>query len=39
MARFHPLTVAAVDRITDDSVALTFAVPAELREEDRKSVV
>ena len=35
MARFHPLTVAAVDRITDDSVALTFAVPAELREDYR----
>ncbi|MGW7380360.1 2Fe-2S iron-sulfur cluster-binding protein [Streptomyces sp. NPDC054794] len=35
MARFHPLTVAAVDRLTDDSVALTFAVPPELREEYR----
>ncbi|KUN10396.1 phenylacetic acid degradation protein [Streptomyces yokosukanensis] len=35
MARFHPLPVAAVDRITDDSVALTFTVPAELREEYR----
>ncbi|MFD8735761.1 2Fe-2S iron-sulfur cluster-binding protein [Streptomyces sp. NPDC059618] len=35
MARFHPLTVAAVDRITDDSVALTFAVPAALREDYR----
>ncbi|GGW53484.1 phenylacetic acid degradation protein [Streptomyces lucensis JCM 4490] len=35
MARFHPLQVAAVDRITDDSVALTFTVPAELREEYR----
>ncbi|KAB1986674.1 2Fe-2S iron-sulfur cluster-binding protein [Streptomyces triticiradicis] len=35
MARFHPLMVAAVDRITDDSVALTFAVPAELREDYR----
>ncbi|MFF3886762.1 1,2-phenylacetyl-CoA epoxidase subunit PaaE [Streptomyces sp. NPDC001914] len=35
MARFHPLTVAAVDRITDDAVALTFAVPAELREDYR----
>ncbi|MFF2997788.1 2Fe-2S iron-sulfur cluster-binding protein [Streptomyces sp. NPDC057950] len=31
MARFHPLPVAAVDRLTDDSVALTFAVPAALR--------
>ncbi|WP_430382784.1 2Fe-2S iron-sulfur cluster-binding protein [Streptomyces sp. P10-4] len=35
MARFHPLPVAAVDRITDDAVALTFAVPPELREEYR----
>ncbi|MEJ3748301.1 1,2-phenylacetyl-CoA epoxidase subunit PaaE [Actinomycetes bacterium KLBMP 9797] len=29
---FHPLTVDAVDRITDDAVAVTFAVPPELRE-------
>ncbi|MCO1595592.1 phenylacetate-CoA oxygenase/reductase subunit PaaK [Micromonospora sp. RHAY321] len=29
---FHPLPVAAVDRLTDDSVAVTFAVPEELRE-------
>ncbi|MFH8802400.1 2Fe-2S iron-sulfur cluster-binding protein [Streptomyces sp. NPDC017936] len=35
MARFHPLPVAAVDRLTDDAVALTFAVPAGLREEYR----
>ena len=28
---FHPLRVAAVDRLTDDSVAVTFEVPAELR--------
>ncbi|KOV73460.1 MULTISPECIES: 2Fe-2S iron-sulfur cluster-binding protein [unclassified Streptomyces] len=35
MARFHPLPVAAVDRITDDSVALTLSVPPELREEYR----
>ncbi|MGJ5754610.1 ring-1,2-phenylacetyl-CoA epoxidase subunit PaaE [Streptomyces puniciscabiei] len=35
MARFHPLPVAEVDRITDDSVALTFTVPPELREEYR----
>ncbi|GGJ15654.1 2Fe-2S iron-sulfur cluster-binding protein [Streptomyces brasiliensis] len=35
MARFHALPVAAVDRITDDSVALTFDVPPELREEYR----
>ncbi|MBT3155611.1 phenylacetate-CoA oxygenase/reductase subunit PaaK [Streptomyces sp. CHD11] len=35
MARFHRLRVAAVDRLTDDSVALTLAVPAPLREEYR----
>ncbi|MEV6022897.1 2Fe-2S iron-sulfur cluster-binding protein [Streptomyces sp. NPDC052036] len=35
MARFHPLPVAAVDRLTDDSVALTFTVPPALREEYR----
>ncbi|MFF1304570.1 2Fe-2S iron-sulfur cluster-binding protein [Streptomyces sp. NPDC058307] len=35
MARFHPLLVAAVDRPTDDSVALTLTVPPELREEFR----
>lgn len=35
MARFHPLPVAAVDRLTDDSVALTFTVPSELRGEYR----
>ncbi|WP_069885234.1 2Fe-2S iron-sulfur cluster-binding protein [Streptomyces luteocolor] len=35
MARFHPLRVAAVDRLTDDSVTLTFDVPAPLREEFR----
>ncbi|MFE9256441.1 1,2-phenylacetyl-CoA epoxidase subunit PaaE [Streptomyces sp. NPDC006879] len=29
---FHPLKVAAVDRLTDDAVALTFEVPPELRE-------
>lgn len=33
MARFHPLRVTAVDRLTDDSVALTLAVPPELRAE------
>lgn len=32
---FHPLTVAAVDRLTDDSVALTLVVPEELRAEYR----
>ncbi|MEU4150656.1 2Fe-2S iron-sulfur cluster-binding protein [Streptomyces sp. NPDC026659] len=35
MARFHPLPVAEVERLTDDSVSLTFAVPPELREEYR----
>ncbi|MEV5440073.1 1,2-phenylacetyl-CoA epoxidase subunit PaaE [Streptomyces sp. NPDC052682] len=35
MARFHRLRVAAVDRLTDDSVALTLAVPPQLREEYR----
>ncbi|WP_078904047.1 2Fe-2S iron-sulfur cluster-binding protein [Streptomyces xanthophaeus] len=29
---FHPLTVAAVDRLTDDAVALTLRVPPELRD-------
>jgi ring-1,2-phenylacetyl-CoA epoxidase subunit PaaE len=35
MARtdFHRLTVARVDPLTDDSAAVTFAVPAELREQ------
>ncbi|SDZ36362.1 ring-1,2-phenylacetyl-CoA epoxidase subunit PaaE [Micromonospora pattaloongensis] len=28
---FHALPVDAVDRLTDDAVAITFAVPAELR--------
>ncbi|MET9958031.1 2Fe-2S iron-sulfur cluster-binding protein [Streptomyces sp. NPDC006326] len=32
---FHRLTVAAVDRLTDDSVALTLQVPPELRAEYR----
>ncbi len=32
-AVFHPLTVAAIEPVTDDSVAITFAVPAELRED------
>jgi ring-1,2-phenylacetyl-CoA epoxidase subunit PaaE len=34
-ARFHPLTVSGVERLTDDAVAITFAVPAELREDYR----
>jgi ring-1,2-phenylacetyl-CoA epoxidase subunit PaaE len=32
-AAFHPLRVAQVDRLTDDAVAVTFAVPPELTEE------
>ncbi len=32
---FRPLTVARVDRLTDDSAAVTFAVPEELRPEFR----
>ncbi|QFG20145.1 1,2-phenylacetyl-CoA epoxidase subunit PaaE [Actinomadura sp. WMMB 499] len=31
-AVFHELTVAAVDRLCEDAVAITFAVPGELRE-------
>src|SRR5690242_4708448 len=31
-AAFHTLTVASVERLTDDSAAITFAVPEELRE-------
>jgi ring-1,2-phenylacetyl-CoA epoxidase subunit PaaE len=29
---FHPLPVEAIDRLTDDALAITFAVAAELRE-------
>jgi len=29
---FHPLPVEAVDRLTDDAVAVTFSVPEQLRE-------
>jgi ring-1,2-phenylacetyl-CoA epoxidase subunit PaaE len=32
---FHPLTVAGVERLTDDAVAVTFDVPAELAEDYR----
>ena len=28
--QFHPLTVARVDRLTDDAVAVTFDVPDHL---------
>jgi ring-1,2-phenylacetyl-CoA epoxidase subunit PaaE len=30
---FHPLKVARVERLTDDAVAVTFDVPAELAED------
>jgi ring-1,2-phenylacetyl-CoA epoxidase subunit PaaE len=32
---FHPLTVESIEPLTEDSVAITFAVPDELREEYR----
>lgn len=32
---FHTLTVSAVERLCDDAVAVTFAVPDELRERFR----
>lgn len=35
MSRFHPLTIARVERETRDAVAITFAVPAALREQFR----
>jgi len=34
-AVFHSLRVASVDRLTEDSVAITFDVPEELQEEFR----
>ncbi|MFE0775791.1 2Fe-2S iron-sulfur cluster-binding protein [Streptomyces sp. NPDC058861] len=34
-AGFHPLAVSEVERLTDDSVAVTFAVPPELHETYR----
>ena len=30
---FHPLRVARIEPVTDDSVAITFDVPAELRDD------
>lgn len=33
VAEFHPIPVASVDRLTGDSVLITFDVPAGLREE------
>jgi hypothetical protein len=35
MLKFHPLVVADRAAIADDAFALTFAVPASLREEFR----
>jgi ring-1,2-phenylacetyl-CoA epoxidase subunit PaaE len=32
---FHPLRVACIERLTDDAVAITFDVPAELRDQFR----
>src|SRR5919205_43863 len=32
-ATFHRLRVGAVEKLTDEAVAITFDVPAELREE------
>jgi ring-1,2-phenylacetyl-CoA epoxidase subunit PaaE len=32
---FHELRVAELDRLTDDSIAITFEVPPELREDYR----
>lgn len=32
-AGFHPLAVAAIDPVTDDSVAITFTVPEALRDD------
>ncbi len=34
---FHPLPVTAVDRLTSDAVAVTFAVPEELRSRPSRS--
>jgi ring-1,2-phenylacetyl-CoA epoxidase subunit PaaE len=31
--QFHPLTVAKVESLTDDAVAVTFDIPAELAED------
>ncbi|GAB3350486.1 1,2-phenylacetyl-CoA epoxidase subunit PaaE [Modestobacter lapidis] len=33
--QFHPLRVASVEHLTDDAVAVTFDVPAELTEDYR----
>lgn len=36
-AVFHPLAISAIEPVTDDSVAITFAVPEDLREAYRYS--
>ena len=33
--QFHPLTVARVEQLTDDAVAVTFDIPDELTEDYR----
>src|SRR3954470_5190873 len=33
--QFHPLTVASVEQLTDDAVAVTFDIPQELAEDYR----
>src|SRR3954462_4106292 len=33
--QFHPLTVARVEQLTDDAVAVTFDIPQELAEDYR----
>ncbi|HSQ82241.1 MAG TPA: 1,2-phenylacetyl-CoA epoxidase subunit PaaE [Casimicrobiaceae bacterium] len=35
MSKFHPLTIAKVERETRDAIAVTFAVPENLREQFR----
>jgi ring-1,2-phenylacetyl-CoA epoxidase subunit PaaE len=35
MSKFHPLPIARVERETRDAIAITFAVPARLREQFR----
>jgi ring-1,2-phenylacetyl-CoA epoxidase subunit PaaE len=32
-ARFHTLTVTGVERLTDDAVAVSFAIPDDLADE------
>ena len=31
--RFHPLTVATVEQLTDDALAVTFDVPPDLADD------